>query len=119
MYERLNKSAEAALAYRISQPLVREEMQQITDELEGMIAKSGKIKVLIDLQAFPYANLGGLWEDLKFDVKHFRDMERLALVGGSEIQKWSVRFFARLTLTKCRCFDEGQVDEAWNWLTES
>ncbi|MFO7811862.1 MAG: STAS/SEC14 domain-containing protein [Pelovirga sp.] len=119
MYERLNKSAEDALAYRISQPLAQQEIQQITDELEGMIATAGKIKVLIDLQAFPFADLGGLWEDLKFDVKHFKDIERLALVGGSEMQQWSVRFFSTLTLTTSRCFDEGQVDEAWKWLTES
>lgn len=117
MYKRLNMSLKDAVAYRITKPLSQEEIQQITDELEGTIETAGKIKVLIDLQAFPHADLGGLWEDLKFDAKHFKDIERLALVGGSEIQRWSVRFFSMLTLTTCRCFGEGQVDEAWEWLT--
>jgi len=119
MYERLNKIAEDAVAYRITQPLAQEEIQQITDELEGTIGTAGKIKVLIDLQAFPFADLEVLWEDLKFDAKHFKDIERLAVVGGSEIQRWSVRFFSVLTLTTCHCFGEGQVDEAWEWLTEA
>ena len=118
MYERLNMSADDALAYRISQPLAQQEIQQITDELEGAIATAGKIKVLIDLQVFPFADLGGLWEDLKFDAKHFPDIKRLALVGGTELQQWSVRFFSLLSFTTCRCFGEGQVNEAWEWLTE-
>lgn len=119
MYERLNKSAEGALAYRITRPLAQEEIQQITDELEGTVISAGKINVLIDLQVFPFADLGGLWEDLKFEAKHFKDIERLALVGGSELQKWSVRIFSGLTFTTCRCFGEGEEDEAWTWLTES
>ena len=112
MYERLNQSTGKALGYRILAPLDRLEIQQITDELEGTISASGKIRVLIDLQAFPYKDLKVLWEDLKFDIKHARHIERLALVGGSKIEQWSTRVFASLTLTKCRCFPEGQVEKA-------
>ncbi len=116
MYERLNRNAKGAVAYRITQPLIKAEVYQITSELEGMISAEGKIRVLIDLQAFPYADLGGVWEDLKFDVKHMKDIKRLALVGGSVIEKWSTRIFATFTLTTCRCFQEEEVDEAWSWL---
>ena len=117
MFERLNKSDHSALAFRISRPLSREEVKIITEELEGTISARGKIRVLIDLQAFPYEHFDGLWEDLKFDVKHARDIERLALVGGGDVVKWSLRIFSLLTFTKCHCFREGQVDEAWDWLT--
>ena len=118
MYERLNKIGDGAVGYRITKPLSPQEAKQITDELEGLIATHGRIKVLIDLQSFPYENLHGLWEDLKFDVKHFRDLERFALVGGGAIEKWSTRIFALLTLTKCRCFKEGEIEAAWTWLAE-
>jgi len=116
MYERLNRCAGEALGYRITRPLSREEVARIAAELEGTIAFSGKIRVLIDLQAFPYADLGALWEDLKFGVRHARDLRRLALVGGAEVERWATRIFAALTLTQCRCFDPGEVDAAWTWL---
>ena len=118
MYERLNKGAPGAVAYRITAPLTRAEVEQIADELEGTISAAGRIKILIDLQAFPYADLGSLWEDLKFDVKHLKDIHRLTLVGGSRVEQWSVRIFAGLTFTSCRCFPEGQVEQAWAWLNE-
>lgn len=117
MYERLNKTTNNAVAYRITRPLSQEEMHQIANELEGSIEVSGKIRVLIDLQAFPYEHLAGLWEDLKFDVRHMNDIDRLALVGGGTIEKWSVRAFGTLTFTKCRCFEQGDVEGAWTWLT--
>lgn len=117
MFERLNRSTDNAIGYRITRPLSSAEVAQIRTELEGTIAAAGKIRVLVDLQAFPYDDLGALWEDLKFDVTHVKDLERLALVGGGKLEEWSTRIFAALTLTRCRCFEEGQLDEAWSWLT--
>lgn len=119
MYERLNRSAGPAVAYRLTRPLAREEMQQITRELEGTIAAEGNVRVLIDLQAFPYEDLGALWEDLKFDVRHGRNLDRLALLGGGEVEKWATRIFAALSFTKCRFFEHDQLEKAWKWLTES
>ena len=118
MFERMNRSANSALAFRISRPLSREEVKTIADELEGTISARGKIRVLIDLQSFPYEDFGGLWEDLKFDVKHAADLERLALVGGGELEKWATRLFGALTITRCRCFGEDQLEGAWQWLIE-
>ena len=118
MYERLNMSTDNALAYRINQPLSKIEIQEIRLDLEGTIAAKGKIRVLIDLHAFPYVDLESFWEDLKFEVKYVRELERFALVGGGEIEKWATRAFGALTFTRCRCFAETQLEEAWSWLTE-
>ena len=118
MFERMNRHTDSALAFRISRPLSREEVKTIADELEGTISVRGKIRVLLDLQAFPYEDLGGLWEDLKFDVKHAKDLERLALVGAGDMEKWATRIFGVLTLTRCRCFGRDQLEEAWQWLIE-
>ena len=118
MFERMNRSNDSALAFRISRPLSREEVKTITDELEGTITARGKIRVLLDLQAFPYEDLGALWEDLKFDVRHAKDLERLAVVGADKLEEWATRIFGALTFTRCRCFDKDQVEDAWQWLTE-
>lgn len=117
MYERLNRSAPNALAYRVARPLSRQEMARLTTELEGAISAAGKIRILLDLQAFPYAEVGAFWEDLKFDLRHAAHLERLALVGGSELARWSTRAFAALSRTSCRCFEPGELDAAWRWLT--
>jgi len=118
MYERLNRGSGNALGYRITRPLDRLEMDRITDELEGTISAHGKIRVLIELQSHPHEDMSALWEDIKFDFQHFSDIERLALVGGSDMEKWATRTFGVLTFTDCRCFEADKLDVAWEWLIE-
>ena len=118
MYERLNRSTENALAYRITTKLSTSEARQLTDELEGAISTAGKIRILIDLQAFPYGEMGALWEDLKFEFKYRKQIERLALAGGEEVRKWSSRIFVKLAGVKTGFFGPDQIDEAWQWLIE-
>lgn len=117
MYEKLN-SRNAALGYRISSPLNKEEIRQIAEELEAAISRHQKISVLLDLQAFPYAELAALWEDLKFDVKHARNIDRLALVGGGNLEQTATKLFGLLTSTQCRCFAEKRITDAWDWLLD-
>lgn len=118
MYERLNRNADNAVAYRVNQPLTKDEIHIIATELEGMITAVGKLRVLFDLHAFPYADLMSFWEDLKFGLKYSKDLERFALVGGGKVEEWGTRIFGTLTFTKCRCFETSQLDEAWAWLIE-
>ena len=37
--------------------------------------------MLFDMTDFHGWDAGAAWEDIKFDIKHFADIERLAMVG--------------------------------------
>jgi hypothetical protein len=57
-----------------------------------------------------------LWEDIKFDVKHFRDIERLALVGEKKWEEGMATFCKPFTTAEVRYFDRAQVDDAREWI---
>jgi hypothetical protein len=118
MYERLNRSTQNALAYHISDKLSRDEVRQLTDELEGAISACGKIRILLELHGSPYGGIGAVWEDVKFEMKFGSDIERMALVGDKDVQKWNHRLFGELIGTQIHYFDPDQLDEAWAWLAE-
>ena len=59
---------------------------------------------------------GALWEDIKFDMKHYRDIERLALVGESKWEKGMSVFCKPFTTAKIRYFDSKDIDEACEWI---
>lgn len=118
MYERLNRETEGAMGYRITRPLDAFEVSMIADEIEGAIEQSGAVRILIDLEAFPYQNLAAHWEDLKFDVRYAGQISKFALVGGGSLESWATRIFALLTRTESRRFAKGQTDAAWSWLIE-
>jgi hypothetical protein len=62
---------------------------------------------------------GALWEDLKFDAKHVRDIERLALVGEKRWEAGMAAFCRPFTTATIRYFDRAQAAEAYKWLTAS
>jgi hypothetical protein len=37
---------------------------------------------------------GALWEDIKFDLKHYADIERLAMICGQKVETRPWRLFA-------------------------
>jgi len=59
-----------------------------------------------------------LWEDTKFGVRHFHDIERLAIVGEKKWQKALAVFCKPFTTAIVRYFEAGQLGGARAWLEE-
>ena len=61
-------------------------------------------------------SVGALWEDLKFDVRHFSDIERLAMVGEKKWQKGMSRFCRLFTTATIRYFEHDNLKAARQWV---
>jgi hypothetical protein len=57
-----------------------------------------------------------LWEDTKFATHHFRDIERLALVGEKKWQHGMAVFCQPFTAATVRYFDHAGMNEAREWV---
>jgi hypothetical protein len=60
-----------------------------------------------------------LWEDIKFDVKHFSDIERIAMVGERKWQKGMATFCKPFTTAKVRYFERSDLEAAREWIGEA
>ena len=60
-----------------------------------------------------------LWEDTKFAIKHFADIERLAMVGEKKWQQRMATFCKPFTKATIRYFDRADAAEARKWLAEA
>ncbi len=78
-------SAGKQLHLKATGKLTTEMYQTFVPLFEQLISSHGKIRVLFEMHDFHGWTTGALWEDLKFDFQHWKDIERLALVGES---KW-------------------------------
>ncbi len=83
-----------------------------------MIAKHGTIRVLFDMRDFHGWSVGALWEDIKFDVKHFKDIDRLAVVGDRTWEKWMATFCRPFTSADIRYFDQSEAEVGRQWINE-
>ena len=57
-----------------------------------------------------------MWDDIKFDMKHFSDIDRLALVGDKKWEKGMSVFCGPFTTAKVRYFDNTAIAEARAWV---
>ena len=73
------------LVVHVSGKLEKGDYEHFVPEFERLVQQYGKLRVLFDMTGFHGWGARALWEDIKFDVKHFADLERLAMIGD---KKW-------------------------------
>ena len=109
-------ASEKYLEVHLTGKLTKEFYADFVPEVEKQIAEHGKLRILMIMNDFHGWTAGALWEDLKFDLKHSRDIERLAMVGETKWEKAMASFCKPFTKATIRYFDAGQIEEARAWL---
>jgi hypothetical protein len=107
------------LEVRVSGKLAHEDYERFVPEFERRVKEHGKVRVLFEMQEFHGWSAGALWDDIKFDVKHFSDIDRLAMVGDRKWEKGMSVFCTPFTTAKVRYFDQSEASAARAWLGES
>jgi hypothetical protein len=104
------------LEVRVTGKLTKESYQELVPAVDAQIKQYGKLRILFVMKDFHGWTAGAMWEDLKFDLKHWKDIERLAVVGDKKWEKGMASFCKPFTKAKIRYFDVVQLEEARAWL---
>ena len=100
------------LLVQLSGKLTKEDYQHFVPAVERLIKQHGKLRMVVQMHDFHGWTMGALWEDIKFDVKHFADIERLALVGDRKWEAGMAVFCKPFTRATIRYFDESKYEDA-------
>jgi hypothetical protein len=109
-------SAGKLLHVKVTGKLTTDSYESFAPLVDQLIQAHGKIRILFQMHEFHGWTAGALWEDIKFDFKHWKDIERLAIVGESKWQAGMAVFCKPFTLAKIQYFDHTKLDEAKSWL---
>lgn len=104
------------LQVRATEKLHKDDYKQLAPEVERLIQQHGKLRILFETHDFHGWDAGALWEDIKFDAKHFNDIERLAIVGEKKWEEGMSKFCKPFTTAEVRYFEPARRDEAVAWL---
>ena len=100
----------------LTDKLSREDFQSFVPEIEKQVQQHGNLRLLVRMHDFHGWTAGGLWEDLKFETKHFKDFERIAFVGEKRWEATLSSFCKPLTSAEIRYFEADQIEAARAWL---
>ncbi len=98
--------------------LTKEDYDLFVPQLEGVMDQEKTVRVLVVLEDFQGWTIGALWEDTKFGANHFKDIDRLAILGDRRWEKLLAAFLRPFTTAKVRYFDNHDREAAKSWLKE-
>lgn len=88
-------------------------------ETNKRIEKFGSIRMLCHLgAAFHGVTPGAAWSDLKFGIKRWNDVERIAFVTDVTWIADAVRLFAPFYPHPMRVFSDDELEDAKSWIME-
>jgi hypothetical protein len=106
------------LYVKVTGKLTKDAYETLTPVVDEQIQEHGKLRILFEMHDFHGWTAGALWEDLKFDFKHWKDIERLAIVGESKWEAGMAVFCKPFTAAKIQYFDHAKLNEAKAWIAE-
>ena len=98
--------------------LSKADYERCVPEFDRLIGQHGQLRLLFELTNFHGWEAGALWDEIKLDVKHFADIERLAVVGDKKWEHVMATFYKPFTKAMIRYFDRANAPEARKWLRE-
>ncbi len=112
----IEKNDGKLLEIQMSGKLTKKDYAHFVPAVERLVNEYGKIRILVELHDFHGWTAGALWEDIKFDAKHFSDIERIAIVGETEWEHGMAVFCKPFTTANISYFDRAAINEAHVWL---
>ena len=103
---------------RATVKLTEKDYQEVLiPRLESLLEEYGKARLLFHMdEQFQGWELGALWDDAKFGLRHRNDFSKVAVVGGARWVEWGVKLFAPLMEGEVKTFPADQLPQAVDWI---
>ncbi len=116
MFEFIPINEKGILAFKASGKLTAADYQQFLPKLETLIRRYGHISMYIELDHFQGWEAKAAWADLRFDIRHDRDINRIAVIGDNVLEHAGIVLANLFTHTQMRFFNKDASRQAWDWL---
>lgn len=105
-----------ALELDIQDKLDASDYRRFTALAEDRIRNHGEVNLLVRASNFEGWSPAGLWQDLKFDVRHYNDVSRLALVAEDASREWLATLSKPFTGAAVEFFPDEELESARRWV---
>lgn len=104
------------LAVKFTGKVDKEEYQEILANLTSKTETGNQVDLLVDLTELERFTMGALWEDIKFDVKNFKVIRRLATIGDRNTIKILDPISKPFVTDEAKFFEKSDYKEAQKWV---
>jgi universal stress protein A len=116
MYLLAEETPRNVIAVRVFGKLTGEDYRSLVPVLEERLRQMRQVNLIIELEDFQGWELDAAWGDLKFGIEHNRRIDRLAVVGERDWERWMTKIAGWFLHGEVRYFDHDDIDDAWAWI---
>ncbi len=119
MIELLSGGSGKAFGMKVSGRLLHRDYEEFVPKIEELIAAHGSVRCLVEMADLHGIELRALWDEIRFDIRHARRIERCAVVGDRAWEAWMTRLSRPIfSNAEIRYFDRSEREKAWEWIEE-
>ncbi|MCH7602234.1 MAG: STAS/SEC14 domain-containing protein [Planctomycetes bacterium] len=104
------------VSVKASGKLTKEDYDQFVPRMEQLIEQWGRLRMLFQMDNCQGWDAHSSWDEFKFQLKHRKDLKRVAVVGDARWEKWASMVSRIFTGADVRYFDQDQAEEASTWI---
>jgi hypothetical protein len=112
----IENSSGNILELEVTGKFAASDFQGLESAFQRLVKQYGKIRVLFRMRDFHGWEPVAFWDEVKFDLKHLGDIDRLAMVGDKQWEKFLGVFGRPFTAAEIRYFDKSALPAARLWL---
>lgn len=113
-----SRAADLVVALQVIGTVQKADFEVLGPRLDLLVEQHGKLNLIVELVDFEGWTAGGAWEDVKLALKHFNDIERIAIVGEGRWAQGSSVLVRPFTAAEVRYFDLADKASADEWIRE-
>jgi len=116
MLEILPESSGNVVGARVGGRLGGDECKLLAGRIEDLIKEHKRVRLLLDVSECDRIEASAAWEEFVMGVKHWNELERVAVIGGAKWSHVAARALNRITYGEAEHFTQDEIAGAWVWI---
>ncbi|MEH6470425.1 MAG: STAS/SEC14 domain-containing protein [Halopseudomonas sp.] len=119
MLMKLEQSSSNRLGFLASGKLTDNDYKNfLIPEIQQALEQHPSIRLLFLLEGFRGWELQAAWDDLVFGLQINSKVERLAVIGDQDWERWMAQLANPFSHGEVQYFNLNQTQQAWHWLSQ-
>jgi hypothetical protein len=106
------------LEINVEGKLRAEDYRPFKELAEQRIDRFGQVNLLVVIIDFSELTPAALWQDIQFDVAHYGDVGRLAIVGSVPLDHWMATLSKPFTSAVVQYYSIAEIESAREWIRD-
>lgn len=116
MHEILDFPDSNIIGVRLSDTLTEDDLETLGAYLRNELERYTTTRALFELEDVDGWEPEEQWEDLAFDIRHVRDLDRVAIVGDDPWETWIEKVEFLFPHAQLQTYPPDEREEAITWL---